>query len=1074
MRQQILNSYLVFTVTLLVVAAWPGSLHAQDPYPEVPTYVTPSPDASAFTRYGDYPVNYNTGMVDMRVPIYTIKSGSLTVPIDISFHASGRMSTEYNGILGLRWVLNVGGVITRELRGYPDEWDELSPYNVPQNPQITSGWVDSNWLTSQWNQQDWTEGTWLYNLLYPSQSAGVPEFEELYKANPQTNYYWNGSKSNIGIDRYDSERDIFRYQLPSGKSGKFILKKVNDTLVGFTIPYEPLQFNFVGDPNNDSLFIEIKITDIDGTIYTYGGENANEYDDNDVGYSRYPLPESFFVAWYLKEITSADKQDTIQLDYALQSKGNGSHRETITVCDRLRNATEVTFLDEESQMFIPYSQTRFEVFPGKIVKDFDSNLNLHVPLLNSITFKHGEANFSYIDHSVPYGVGGMIPILDEITISSDSNDKKFRFDIQVEPGDYNLHLLGLDYISMVNSSEIIEKEYSFEYYGLTNPNSGSFGTLKDWWGYFNNNVYSNYDELFYYPNVLYDGQMYYGNVDLGSSSMSNTSSNNDYRDPDFNSLVFGMLKTINYPTGGSTGFEYENNYYDEQGVKTKGPGLRISKITNKPNQGENNVRIFRYGQLDINGVETGIGHINPLLKPYVNTVQESSVMHYWDYEHVGYRVRTFSSDPLDNFGSSVIHYDKVTEYSSDDPNKAWKTEYEYSQKYFDVSNYNIDDKEKPIEYQRQFYNPYREWAGGKLLKKNTFNSANDTITKESYNYKIKPFDYLWDMPTYRHVIFSLDLANQPFSRNLSEWFDEEKRYHEQSCTVIGYGYRGYFSGSENLFSKTVEHFDGDGIVVTSEYTYDSQYNQIKTEETTNSNGKVSRLEYEYPFDNPTVPINSKMVGLNMVGVPLTKSQYINKNGSDVFLQNSRTLYGEWSPTSNNWNIDSNLDVDIIRPRTQYFKKGNTTEEPIIEFHSYYNNGKMKEVSKTDGIHTVYVWGYNEEYPIAKIDNATFISNQPSTITSNQQTLINNAITAATNETTDITEDNLRAKLQLLREGFPNAMVTTYTYDPLVGVTSIIDPKGHTVYYGYDDFDRLKQVKDASGNILNENEYNYKQ
>jgi YD repeat-containing protein len=54
------------------------------------------------------------------------------------------------------------------------------------------------------------------------------------------------------------------------------------------------------------------------------------------------------------------------------------------------------------------------------------------------------------------------------------------------------------------------------------------------------------------------------------------------------------------------------------------------------------------------------------------------------------------------------------------------------------------------------------------------------------------------------------------------------------------------------------------------------------------------------------------------------------------------------------------------------------------------------------------------------------------------------------------------------------MVTTYTYDPLIGVTSITDPKDYTVYYEYDDFNRLKQVKDADGKILSENEYNYKQ
>ena len=58
--------------------------------------------------------------------------------------------------------------------------------------------------------------------------------------------------------------------------------------------------------------------------------------------------------------------------------------------------------------------------------------------------------------------------------------------------------------------------------------------------------------------------------------------------------------------------------------------------------------------------------------------------------------------------------------------------------------------------------------------------------------------------------------------------------------------------------------------------------------------------------------------------------------------------------------------------------------------------------------------------------------------------------------------------------FQISMVTTYTYDPLIGITSATDPRGYTTYYDYDGFGRLNQVKDADGHILSANEYNYKQ
>ena len=52
------------------------------------------------------------------------------------------------------------------------------------------------------------------------------------------------------------------------------------------------------------------------------------------------------------------------------------------------------------------------------------------------------------------------------------------------------------------------------------------------------------------------------------------------------------------------------------------------------------------------------------------------------------------------------------------------------------------------------------------------------------------------------------------------------------------------------------------------------------------------------------------------------------------------------------------------------------------------------------------------------------------------------------------------------------MVTTYTYDPLIGITSMTNPKGYTISYEYDEFNRLKHVKDQNGNLLSKNEYKY--
>jgi YD repeat-containing protein len=116
----------------------------------------------------------------------------------------------------------------------------------------------------------------------------------------------------------------------------------------------------------------------------------------------------------------------------------------------------------------------------------------------------------------------------------------------------------------------------------------------------------------------------------------------------------------------------------------------------------------------------------------------------------------------------------------------------------------------------------------------------------------------------------------------------------------------------------------------------------------------------------------------------------------------------------------------------------------------------------------YIFGYNDRYPVAKITGVKY-----SDLVAISATRINAIKTKSNKIITPTNEQNLINELNGLRTDFPDAQITTYTYNPVIGVTSTTDPKGDVQYYFYDELGRLKEVKDKNGNKLSENEYHYR-
>ena len=112
------------TLHLLTVALcifFPDKGNADNPIIiKQPQIVPVSPEAEAVRKYVSYPVDYCTGLVDITIPLYTIKAGDIELPITLSYHSSGLKVRELSGWVGSGWTLNAEPSIMREINGIPD------------------------------------------------------------------------------------------------------------------------------------------------------------------------------------------------------------------------------------------------------------------------------------------------------------------------------------------------------------------------------------------------------------------------------------------------------------------------------------------------------------------------------------------------------------------------------------------------------------------------------------------------------------------------------------------------------------------------------------------------------------------------------------------------------------------------------------------------------------------------------------------------------------------------------------------------------------------------------------------
>ena len=282
----------------------------------------------------------------------------------------------------------------------------------------------------------------------------------------------------------------------------------------------------------------------------------------------------------------------------------------------------------------------------------------------------------------------------------------------------------------------------------------------------------------------------------------------------------------------------------------------------------------------------------------------------------------------------------------------------------------------------------------------------------------------------------------------------------------------FIGGTQDLSSTTtIDYLDGEELTSSTVnfYNYDKHYQLSKTKGIT-SDDKNLFTKYSY--------FQELSLGNSIVDSIVSQHRFIPYKTEQFWDKNKDSILDVGEKLSTQSTIYNTFNTNYFPEKVQTSKGTGALEDRIV-FHDYDDKGNPIEVSKKNGTHIVYIWGYDQTQPIAKIEKATLteVENAIGTLHSDYNTLLK--IQNLSNADNDRTlnglgnEGKLRTALEALRLALSSAQVTYFTYDPLIGVTSVTDLRGKTMYYLYDSFNRLQYVKDYEGAILSENQYNYK-
>jgi len=405
---------------------------------------------------------------------------------------------------------------------------------------------------------------------------------------------------------------------------------------------------------------------------------------------------------------------------------------------------------------------------------------------------------------------------------------------------------------------------------------------------------------------------------------------------------------------------------------------------------------------------------------------------------------TFSSSPglnLFTVSGKPVGYTYVQEKFIS-PNKSYRKDDEFTNE--------LDDLYVPFQpYQLVNYKYPNLGMKRGLVKKQIFlNSENDTV-------KVIKNDYLWN--NYPNTLATSAMGNQVLMQTLD--INIAKITCGGAC-IYKFNYDFFPMASawiQSIKTTTTDYINGQPKMVTEQTTAYSPNPPKHTfpifQTTQNSLGETLTTEYQYPQDLPGSPHAQDLINENRVSMPLVTKTAV--NGSPTSIQ--ETVYEKDGTTGN-----------IVLPKYVYAKKGASSLDAVlpsedlkITYDLYDDKGNLKQYTLADGTPVSIVWGYNGQYPIAKVEGVPYSSIQSQA----------GALVTASNGGT-LTESSFNALRTAVTASSKYALLTCYIYKPLIGITTIIQPNGQKEIYEYDASGRLMQVKDHNGKVIKKIDYNY--